>query len=644
MHKYIKRVISFVVCLMMIVGLSHDVEAASLRIHSFFVNCSSTVTQGKKITLTTSASGGVGKKQYKFAYKLNGKTYTIKKYSTSKTATLKLTKTGTYTLYVYTKDKKRTVKKQKTIKVVAPYKVSLKTSGKYVNDTIKLTASSTGGKGTKQYKFSYKYNGKTYTIKNYSKTKNVSFKPKKTGKYQFIVQCKDSRKKVTSCSKTLNLQYPELKVSFKAKGKYINDAIQLTANSSGGKGKKQYKFTYKFKGKTHTLKDYSSTKTLSFHLQDEGEYQFIVQCRDERKKVVTKSEKLRLQYPELKVSFHATGKYINNPIQLTADATGGLGEKEYKFAYQHNDKKYVLNDFSKSQTVSFEPDDIGEYQFFVECKDKRNQKVLESTKLVIEDEPAFQVELNVPDKYVREKMNIKANAEGGQGDYQYRFVYRLKDEEVVLQEYSAKNSVSFTPTEEGDYEFEVECRDAEGNITTSTMIRKLIINPARTKVVNVAKSWLGCKESDGSHKKIIDVYNGYKHSSATVNYKVKYTDAWCDTFVSACFIKAGYASISGTECGCQRHIDNVLKKKGAWEESDDYIPQAGDIIFYHRNAEKCDSTKDCQHNSHHVGLVAEVNGQNIKVIEGNYSDSVKYRTIKVGDAKIRGYGVPKYPH
>ena len=26
----------------------------------------------------------------------------------------------------------------------------------------------------------------------------------------------------------------------------------------------------------------------------------------------------------------------------------------------------------------------------------------------------------------------------------------------------------------------------------------------RSKVVEIAKGWLGCKESDGSHKKIID--------------------------------------------------------------------------------------------------------------------------------------------
>lgn len=38
----------------------------------------------------------------------------------------------------------------------------------------------------------------------------------------------------------------------------------------------------------------------------------------------------------------------------------------------------------------------------------------------------------------------------------------------------------------------------------------------RSKVVEIAKGWLGCKESDGSHKKIIDTYNACKPRSQCV--------------------------------------------------------------------------------------------------------------------------------
>ena len=32
----------------------------------------------------------------------------------------------------------------------------------------------------------------------------------------------------------------------------------------------------------------------------------------------------------------------------------------------------------------------------------------------------------------------------------------------------------------------------------------------REKVVKTAQAWLGCKESNGTHKKIIDLYNSIK--------------------------------------------------------------------------------------------------------------------------------------
>ena len=66
----------------------------------------------------------------------------------------------------------------------------------------------------------------------------------------------------------------------------------------------------------------------------------------------------------------------------------------------------------------------------------------------------------------------------------------------------------------------------------------------RQSVVRIAQGWLGCKESNGSHKKIIDLYNSHKPLAR--GYPVKYTDAWCSTFASAVAIKAGLTDIIPT--------------------------------------------------------------------------------------------------
>ncbi len=157
----------------------------------------------------------------------------------------------------------------------------------------------------------------------------------------------------------------------------------------------------------------------------------------------------------------------------------------------------------------------------------------------------------------------------------------------------------------------------------------------RESVVSIARSMLGKNEKDGSHKSIIDIYNEGKPRGA---YKMKYTDHWCATFVSSVSIKADVSDILPIECGCERMI-NLFKKKGEWVEDDAYTPSAGDVIFYDWDDK---GVGDNTGWSDHVGIVEKVKGGIITVIEGNMSDKVGRRHIKVNAKYIRGYGVPKY--
>ena len=151
------------------------------------------------------------------------------------------------------------------------------------------------------------------------------------------------------------------------------------------------------------------------------------------------------------------------------------------------------------------------------------------------------------------------------------------------------------------------------------------------ELLNQARAWIGKKESNGSHKEIIDVYNGHKPLAR--GYKVKYTDSWCATFISALAIKCNCTDIIPTEASCGKMIE-LFKNIGCWQEDGNVTPNPGDIIFY--DWDKKDGWPE------HVGIVESVSGNQITVIEGNKSDAVARRTIAVGNASIRGYGVPKY--
>ena len=162
------------------------------------------------------------------------------------------------------------------------------------------------------------------------------------------------------------------------------------------------------------------------------------------------------------------------------------------------------------------------------------------------------------------------------------------------------------------------------------------MSATRGEIVAQAQSWIGCKESDGTHRQIIDVYNADKPLPR--GYKVSYTDAWCATFVTACAIKCGATDIIPKECSCNKMIA-LLKGLGCWVENDAYVPAPGDLIFYDWEDK---GTGDNTGVSDPVGIVEKVSGNTITVIEGNYNDACKRRVLNLNGRYIRGYGVPKY--
>lgn len=159
---------------------------------------------------------------------------------------------------------------------------------------------------------------------------------------------------------------------------------------------------------------------------------------------------------------------------------------------------------------------------------------------------------------------------------------------------------------------------------------------ARAKVVNIAASHLWQKESDGSHRAIIDRYNA--QAVLPRGYRVTYTDAWCATFVSVVALEAGFEKIMPTECSCQQMVA-LYKALGCWVENDAYVPKPGDIIMYDWQDS---GVSDNQGTPDHVGIVVSVNGNDIEVIEGNINNAVGYRSIPVNSRYIRGYCVPDY--
>ena len=80
---------------------------------------------------------------------------------------------------------------------------------------------------------------------------------------------------------------------------------------------------------------------------------------------------------------------------------------------------------------------------------------------------------------------------------------------------------------------------------------------------------------------------------------------------------------------------------GVWVENDAYVPNIGDAVLYDwEDTGQGDNTG----NPDHVGTATYVNKSAgyFVVTEGNYSDSVKKRTVSINGRYIRGFITPKY--
>lgn len=270
-------------CFMMI-SMNNEVDATSLKLTSFTAS-RTTGYVGNSIKLTASASGGKSTKKYKFYYKYNGKTYTIKSYSTSKTATFKPTKKGTYTVYVTVKSGSTTKTKSKKITIYSKLTGSISLSSNYINknNTITITAASSGGKGTKKYRYYYTLNGSTYSIKSYSSSTSVTFTPTVKGTYKIYVKIRDGNNRYKTVAKYLYVCDSTLKVTATASDSSpsLADTITLTATGSGGHGTLKYKFSQIENGSETILQSYSKTKTCKFTIDNVNTtYTFKIYVQD----------------------------------------------------------------------------------------------------------------------------------------------------------------------------------------------------------------------------------------------------------------------------------------------------------------------------------------------------------------------------
>lgn len=160
-------------------------------------------------------------------------------------------------------------------------------------------------------------------------------------------------------------------------------------------------------------------------------------------------------------------------------------------------------------------------------------------------------------------------------------------------------------------------------------------------VLAIAESQLGYEESSKNYNVTEDGKTlGY------TRYGDWYGDSyghWCAMYVSFCLHYAGVdTELIPLDANCQHWIDTLSKEEyNLYHEAGTYEPVPGDLIFFNWDSDP---------RSEHIGLVVEYTPATedepaeVRTIEGNASDVVKYKTYKAEDSRIMGYGeLPENP-
>ena len=146
-------------------------------------------------------------------------------------------------------------------------------------------------------------------------------------------------------------------------------------------------------------------------------------------------------------------------------------------------------------------------------------------------------------------------------------------------------------------------------------------------MINEALKYLGINEAQ--KRKLVDYYNEHVYPLIDKNrkYKIKYHDEWCAMFCSVIAHKIGLTKDQFPFEVSVFYMTRNAKKMGIFT-TDLKKAQVNDLVVYDW---KADGTLN------HVGILQEIGKDYIKVLEGNYSKTVKVRTVRTPNSEIYGY-------
>ncbi|MCU6747763.1 GH25 family lysozyme [Faecalicatena acetigenes] len=478
--------------------------------------------ENRSVTLTAKVSKGYGGYNYVFKESYNGITKTVQTGEDS-TYSFKTDRVGSHTYIVIVTDKagqqlelkyKMNVYEEPVVKLKGTL-TSSKSTGEYVNRSVKLTANVTGGNGTRKYQFSENYNGETKVVQEYSTKNTYSFTTKEIGKHTYYVDVKDHKGQTLRLSYTMTVvpqsgyQMAGTMTSNKTTAEYENRSVTLTVNMKNGYGGYSYVFKEGYNGTTKTVQK-GEKNTYSFKTAGVGSHTYAVVVTDKAGQQLELKYKMQVcEEPVVKLagtlkSNKSTGEYVNRGVTLTADVTGGNGTRKYQFSENYNGETKVVQEYSTKNTYSFTTKEIGKHTYYVDVKDNKGQTLRLSYTMTVVPQSGYEMAGTLTSnkttaEYENRSVTLTAKLSKGYGGYNYVFKESYNGITKTVQE-GEKNTYSFTTKGVGSHTYTVTVTDKAGQLLELKYKMQVYAEPD-TQPEQTMKGTLTSNKSTGEYAK-----------------------------------------------------------------------------------------------------------------------------------------------
>lgn len=462
-----------------------------------------------------------------------GSSQTITPRVNNEQATVKFTPpaAGTYNIFVAVSDTKGSVDTEK----ISSYKVLSsgtskavklsKTTGVNVGDTIKLTATGSGGKSPYQYQF-YVKGPKDLVFQPYqsvtkAKTISYTFPSDVTGDYLFAVKITDyygvtmSEITETESVKTTIANPPDIteltvdKIAGTAGTAvvYEGDTVKLAVaqKAATGDGTVNYKFEVKQGNKKLWESTDTPTDNVTYTLTAAGTYTFSVTATDtagSKDIYSVKSVKVlsKLEAKSIKVN-KTKDLIVGDEIKLSGTGTGGQAPYTYQFRYKKDAAvSYTpIGSNDKNKTYTFELPDAGTYTFSVDVTDKNGVVSTNevTAKVAVGNPPVIKSFSASPAKgaavYNGDTITLTTNVKDGTGltsALTYDFYYKQGSNQVDLLTTTTSTYTAlatFKPENAGTYDFYVDVNDGNSTVTEK-LSRYTVLSEVAVKSIKADKN------------------------------------------------------------------------------------------------------------------------------------------------------------